>query len=368
MSKPVSKRLSSLKGELVDRDVDLLDLDSANPRLPEDLVGKGQGSILKYLYDNLVLDELAQSFVDNGYFMHEPLIIMPHGKRFTVLEGNRRLAALMILHERPEADGISFDLEVPKGALARLKTVPCYQVKSRPEVYRFLGYRHIGGIKTWGAEAKARYLTREVDETVQAGSKSPFREVGRRVGSNAPGVRNSYVALAILRHARDEFDVNVRVLQNERFGVWLRALNSPDIRSHIGFEDVRDYQEIKRALRKLDEGHLKRVLEDLTPPGESKKALVEDSRQITDYGRILANSKAAKLLERYKNFSLAKQVIDEADLPRRLERIKRDCEIALQEVQTAKPSEEILNAAQDLLAIVRTIVGAAKEIRAEAEQ
>jgi hypothetical protein len=368
MTKSLSKALSALKGELVDRAVSLLDLDPQNPRLPEDLLGKSQSLILKYLYDNLVLDELAQSFLDNSYFLHEPLIIMPHGKRFTVLEGNRRLAALMILHERPEAEGMSFDIDYPKRALGKLKTVPCYQVKSRPEVYSFLGFRHIGGIKTWGAEAKARYLTREVDEAVEAGSKDPFREVARRVGSNSPGVRNSYVALAILRHARDEFSVSVRDLQNERFGVWLRALNSPEIRRYIAFDDAREYLEIKRALRKLDEAHLRRVLQDIGPPAESKKALLEDSRQLTDYGRILANPKAASLLERYKDFSLAKQVVDQADLPRRIERLKRECEILLQEVQTAKPSDEIVAAVQDLLMIVRTILGAAKELRAESGQ
>lgn len=367
MSKSLRNALRTLKGELVDRAVSLLDLDPKNPRLPEDLVGKSQSSILKYLYDNLVLDELAQSFVDNGYFIHEPLIIMPHGKRFTVLEGNRRLAALMILQERPEAEGMSFDIDIPKGGWGNLKTVPCFQVKSRPEIYSFLGFRHIGGIKTWGAEAKARYLAREVDEAVKAGSKDPFREVGRRVGSNAPGVRNSYVALAILRHARDEFSVSVRALQNERFGVWLRALNSPEIRRYIAFDDVREYPEIKRALRKLDEAHLRRVLQDLAPPGESRKALIEDSRQLTDYGQILANARAERLLERHKDFQLAKQVIDQADLPRRIERLKRECEIVLQEVQTAKPSNEILAAVEDLLAIVRTILGAVKELRAEGD-
>lgn len=371
MSKASSKTLrrsAALKGELVDRDVSHLDLDKQNPRLPEDLVGKSPSDILKYLYDNLVLDELAQSLVDNGYFMHEPLIIMPHGKRYTVLEGNRRLATLMILHQRPEAEGLSFDIDISKAKLARLATVPCYEVKSRSEVYQFLGFRHIGGIKTWGAEAKARYLTREVDDAIKRGSTDPFREVGRRVGSNTPGVRNSYVALAILRHARDEFGVDVRVLQDARFGVWLRALNSPDIRGYIAFSDVREYEEVKKSLRGLGQEHLTRVLRDLTPPSEGKKALVEDSRQITDYGRVVVNAKASKLLERYKDFSLAKQVVDEADLPRRIERMKRECEIILQEIQTAKASDELLSAAQDLLAIARTIVGATKELRAESEE
>src|SRR5947208_2905783 len=239
------KQSEELKGELVDIPVELLDLDPQNPRLPEDVAGKSQTALLKYLYDNLVLEELAQSLVDNGFFTHEPLIVTPgpKAKRYTVLEGNRRLAALMILHGRPEAEDLTFDIEASSKILENLKTVPCYQVARREEVYRFLGFRHIGGIKKWGAEAKARYIAREVEDAIRRGSRNPFRDVGKRVGSNAQGVRNSYLALALLRHARDEFGAQIRVLQDERFGVWQRALNSPAIRKYIGLDDSREYDE-----------------------------------------------------------------------------------------------------------------------------
>ncbi len=121
------KQTEQLKGELIDRDIDILDLDPQNPRLPEEIAGKPPSTLLRYFYDHMVLEELAQSFVDNGFFMHEPLIIMPTPKktsRYTVLEGNRRLAALMILHGRSDAEGLSFDIEVPKGTLDRLECTP----------------------------------------------------------------------------------------------------------------------------------------------------------------------------------------------------------------------------------------------------
>jgi ParB-like nuclease domain len=361
--------VKDLKGELVDRDVESLDLDPQNPRLPEELAGSPQRDLLRYLSENLVLDELAQSFVDNGFFMHEPLIIMPSKKgRYTVLEGNRRLAALMILHGRLEAEELSFDIEIPKRALDRLKKIPCYEVKNRTEVYSFLGFRHIGGIKTWGAEAKARYIAREVDDTAKRGSRIPFKDVGKRVGSNTQGVRNSYIALTILRYARSEFSADVRTLQNERFGVWQRALNSPEIREYIGFGDARDYEEISKALRQLKDRNLKRVLSDLTPSGDSKKAVVEDSRDITDYGRILANAKASEILAKYKDFDVAKQVVDVEELPKRIERIKRECDILLQEVQNAEPSVELVDAAKILLGVVRSIVGAARQLMDEDDE
>src|SRR5262249_7736539 len=80
--------------------VDILSLDPQNPRLPEDLQGAAESKILRHLAENDALEEIAQSYVDNGFFPHEPIIILDKPERdgrHLVLEGNRRLAALKIL-------------------------------------------------------------------------------------------------------------------------------------------------------------------------------------------------------------------------------------------------------------------------------
>lgn len=86
-----------------------LDLDPNNPRLPELALDGGDGEglseqarILRFLYENDVLEELMESYIANGFFESEPLIVLPEvaGRR-VVVEGNRRLAALMILLQLP---------------------------------------------------------------------------------------------------------------------------------------------------------------------------------------------------------------------------------------------------------------------------
>lgn len=361
-------RANGASRELTELEVELLDLDPENPRLPEEYHNQPASTLLKYFYDNMVLEELAQSFIDNGFFVHEPLIVVPKARRrYTVVEGNRRLAALMILFRRPEAEDLTFDIDASPEDLARLRRVPCYVVQRREEVYRFLGFRHIGGIKKWGAEAKARYLIREVEDAVHSESSSPFRDVGKRVGSNAQGVRSSVTAFLILRHARDEYSINVRSLQNERFSVWQRALNAPNIRAEIGFGEPREYSEIVAALPGLNEKGLRRVLAELTPDPTTRKAVVEDSRDLTDYGRILANKRAATVLARTRDFELARSIVDEADLPKRVLRIKQECDILLQDVQSSEGSDELRNAARQLWQAVRTLWAAVKELSAEDE-
>src|SRR5207237_845319 len=82
-----------------------LHFDEDNPRLPESLRGAAPNEFAKYYYENAVVSDLVQSMAESGFFPHEPMIVTPKGRnQFTVVEGNRRLTALCIIHGRPEAD------------------------------------------------------------------------------------------------------------------------------------------------------------------------------------------------------------------------------------------------------------------------
>ena len=256
----------SQEGTIVLLPFDELILDDENPRLPERLHRQPQSEILRYLYEQGALEELAYSYRDNGFFPQEPLLVVREGEEdtYTVVEGNRRLAALKILHGSPEADDIVFaGIELSVERLESLVEVPCVPVADRNQINAYVGFRHIGGLKTWPPEAKARYLLTEVQRLVDQDITDPFRELGRRVGSNAQGVRNPYLAIRLLIYAREEFGLNVNYVQDHRFGVWLRCMNSADIRSHVGLSQARTYQEIEQALAGINRDQLAEVLGDL---------------------------------------------------------------------------------------------------------
>ncbi len=354
--------------ERKDLRVDKLLLDAENPRLPEEHQGASQTALLRYLYDNSALDELVRSLADNGFFEHEPLIAVagPSRGRYTVLEGNRRLAALKILLGAPEAEeeGIQATLEEEpsEARLDELGEVSCYVVADRDEVHKYLGFRHIGGIKTWSAEAKARYLVSEADRAVELGSKNPFRDVARRVGSNVQGVRNSYLALALLRNARDEFDIPIQPVLERRFGVWLRCMNSQDIRSYIGLDSPRSYEDVRTQVEETDGAHLKEVISDLSPRGNSRP-VVTDSRDVTVYGEILRNEVAHAALRKYESLTIPKQIVELAELPQRLANIRSQIEVAQTEAQQAEPSEELMQAADALAAAARALRATVRDRR-----
>ena len=336
-----------------------LELDPLNPRLPESFQGKPQSELLKHLFEHDVLEEIAQSYVDNGFFPHEPLIVLPErpgASRSIVLEGNRRLAALMILLELPEAEGHSFSgVEFTADQAKALREVPCFAITARNEVHAFLGFRHIGGIKTWEPEAKARYLLLEIDRAANKGSKDPFRDIGRRVGSNGLGVRNPYIAIRILQFAREEFGLDATYVQQERFGVWLRAMNSPDIRGFIGLGDPRTYAEVGEAVTRLKHTKLKEVLGDFEPKRGRLKALLADSRDVTAYGRVIANDAARDLLRRVGDLSVATQVLARTDLADRIGRIVSSCKVLFEELHGIDLDTESVEAINELAGIVKSM-------------
>ena len=350
----------SQEGTIVRLPFDELLLDDENPRLPERFRGQPQSEILRYLYEQGALEELAYSYRDNGFFPQEPLLVVERDEEdtYTVVEGNRRLAALKILHGSPEADDFGFaGIELSAEQLESLLEVPCVPIADRDQIHAYVGFRHIGGLKTWPPEAKARYLLAEVQRLVDQGIADPFRELGRRVGSNAQGIRNPYLAIRILLHAREEFGLNVTYIQDHRFGVWLRCMNSADIRSYIGLGHARTYQEIDQALAGIDRDKLPEVLGDLESAEGRNRAVLADSRDVTIYGRALANERARATLRETGDLSLARQVVEELELEPRAQRLVKSVELFLDTLHRAEAvdiSRSLLLATEELSRLARS--------------
>ena len=90
--------------------------------------------------ENWTLDELAVSFLESGFWPQEALIVVDEptktDKRYVVVEGNRRLAALILLHRARNGSPLSDKwAEIAKSGtdaqFARLATLPYVKADSR---------------------------------------------------------------------------------------------------------------------------------------------------------------------------------------------------------------------------------------------
>ena len=78
MERPKTKYASSVVAEEVyDAPIEQLLLDMKNPRLASGAGGETQEDLLKVLWTEMAVDEVAFSIAANGFFREEPLLVIP---------------------------------------------------------------------------------------------------------------------------------------------------------------------------------------------------------------------------------------------------------------------------------------------------
>ena len=138
-----------------------IDLDFNNPRFSM-FDFDTEEDIIRYLIDFEKIKELAFQIVENGYnTIGERVIVLKSGTtekvRYTVLEGNRRIASLKLLFqysslltssERKKIEQLNLNI---KDFEVRCDVV---EEDARDEALFKISAKHVDGIKTWSATDK----------------------------------------------------------------------------------------------------------------------------------------------------------------------------------------------------------------------
>ena len=226
---------------------------------------------------------------------------------------------------------------------------------------RYLGFRHISGLKTWGAEAKARYLWLQTERAAANGSAVPFFDVGRQVGSNAAGVRTAYNSFNLLQAATSlGVAADIEYIKRDRFTVWTRLLGTANVPWYVGVDVAQgsDYATVRDRASQLIPERVEEVLNDLIPQPGEKRAVLRDSRSATAYSEVLGNERALAVLREYNNLTLAIQVVEQGQLAERVIEITESVEVLTREVpRMEQPEDEELSAAKELVARARALLG-----------
>lgn len=175
-------------------------LDSQNPRLAEfGIRGDAtQQELLELLWKEMAVEEVAMSIAHSGYFDHEPLFVEPAGAgRYTVIEGNRRLAAVRLLLDSDLRRRLRAVNLPPVNARLResLQSLPAI-VTTREESWRYLGFKHVNGPATWGSYAKAQYIAHVHNEY---GVR--LEDIAEQIGDSNSTVQRMYRGLMIVEQA-----------------------------------------------------------------------------------------------------------------------------------------------------------------------
>lgn len=277
-----------------------LDFDKENPRFPKEVGGAPEKILIERFIRDERLLEIVQSIGDQGFFPGEPLLVVKNGQRFTVVEGNRRLAALKLLN------GI---VEPPPGriaierAIAEAKQIPkevqCLIFKRAASIVRYLGFRHITGIKPWNALQKARYMQRLLEESHSGVSKAQgLKLLARETGSSSAYLGQSITALGLyeIAEANEFFGLEISPEEIE-FSLLTTALSYANINSYIGLSDPSDGDDDG-----VNQKSLANIFKWLFVAPTNQSPIVRESRQLKKLAAVVVEPDA--LADLIKNGNL----------------------------------------------------------------
>jgi hypothetical protein len=356
-------------------ELDDLYLDPRNPRLGRhpDEKPLSQDEILG-LMEEWKLDELATSFLVNGQFwVNEAVLVVEekiYGKpRKVVVEGNRRLAALMLLRNAFNGKPISRkwrDLvegeTLPPNLFQR---IPYLKVDDRSDVEAFLGFRHVTGIEEWRPAEKAAYIARMVDE-----SGFSYRDVMRKIGSKTPTVRQHYIAHKLRLRLDDLTEIPASNF-DDRFSVMYLSLRTIGVQRYLNIDITAEPDQVNLEIPAIPQRNLEKFA--LWLFGDDKRDPVfSDSRKIDLFGATLENDRSRAYLEdaEYPRFEIAVQLSggDESEIEGFILKASENIQMALTRAHHYKDSEKtkkaIVNFAKDARQLV-DIFPAAKAIICE---
>ncbi len=223
-------------------------LDKENPRFGGNTGSVDtQKSLLESIVERYGVSDLLASMTANGYFSAEPVVAVKKNGHYTVVEGNRRLAAALILTGDERASGYK-DLtrrwisDSNRRKIESLKQFPVSVYERRnEELIAYLGAKHIRGNKPWDSYAKAHWL---FDLMSVSCSELTISGAAQLIGDQNPNtVKRILEAYVLMKQLREE-----RHYKSESSTVSGRGSN-PDypfswVYTSIGYENIRNWIDI----------------------------------------------------------------------------------------------------------------------------
>lgn len=209
-------------------------LDYKNPRIAEFAFTNQtpENDVIATLWDTMGVLEIVLSIKASGFFEHEPLLAVVENKRYIVIEGNRRLAAVKSilnpkLGEQLHGNKNVFQLEPDRRKT--LNTLPVIILNSREDAWKFIGFKHINGPAKWGSYAKAQYISQ-----IKRNFKIPLSEIAEQIGDTYKTVQRLYEGLQVIEQAEI-----LKVF--DRSDVYANRLFFSHIYTGLGYEGIRNY-------------------------------------------------------------------------------------------------------------------------------
>ena len=278
---------------------DDLEFDPENPRFGGLLSGKNQHELQAAIFgEPYYASELVDSFLENGYGDYEPLIVRRKHNSFVVIEGNRRLAA--VRHIRSNLD------QYPKrksdlDAIPVLVFPESEDERQESAMRVYLGIRHLLGFREWPPLSKAVFLDR------QSKNEGGLDQIIKEVRITKQQARRFLIPYRLMRTA------GLKLPPGDDFWVLAEALQRAGVKAFVQLDVDPNNLEILSYSKQ----NLLQLLDDLygnhkagTNRRDPTTRRVKDTRDLSEYARVISSDKARLHLHRGKSIEEAAIYVD----------------------------------------------------------
>lgn len=297
--------------------IDNLQLDIFNPRLPKSKQGKGEDVVIEYLLLEAATLELMESIGENDFFVGEMLLVIPNEEntgKYIVIEGNRRLTAVLLLNN-PELAKVkkSATKEIYNYAKFKPSALPCLVFNNREEIQKYIGFVHITGKKSWRMLEKARYLyeLRSKEEYSSLSFSEACEGISKIVGTSSSYVRKMLTSYQLYTIIEDEKFYQIEGLSDTTFflNYFSDGLQKENIRKYISVD-----LDAEEPLRYLNRVNLEELVTWWFKKNEGVSRVIGDSNGMKKLNEILGNEVALAAFKNGANIDIAYELTNDIDL------------------------------------------------------
>ena len=344
--------------------VDSLLLDDQNPRLVAVDETRTQDQLVRVLWDEMAVSEVALSIAANGYFEEEPLFIVPGDDskpeqkgKFVVVEGNRRLAAVRLLRDEGLRRAVkATDLpKLSETQRSKLDVLPVSVYPDKKAIWQYFGFRHVNGPKEWDSFSKAAYIA-----SVRRDYGVSLDEIARRIGDQHSTVTRIYRGIVLLEQAESmtEFKREDRIANRFFFSHLYTAADQHEYQEFLGIDPERSLRD-----NPVPKSHLPQLQELMVwlfdSKSEGKSPVVERQNPHLNWLRhVLGNRQAVYALRSGISLQRAYEISlgDDRRFQEALVRAKDALQEAKATVTTGyKGERDMLGVMDGLLDLARSI-------------
>lgn len=303
-----------------------LHLDAGNPRLGAQAGHfRTEIEILDAVVNVYGVDDVLSSLAVNGYFEAEPMVGVrletPKG-HIRIAEGNRRLAACLILAGDPRAKNHEKRTHEYQALQSKHHQPPITEVPVRVHadsrgLLSYLGVRHIAASQPWDSFAKAAWVAK-VLESSELTLDDVTQMIGDQHGTVARSLEGYYFVNQLIAAAQFNPKDSLRPGRGSNpeypFSWVYTALGYGPVREWLGLPDLTkggDKSPVPKTREKLDDaGELLTFL--FGNKNKGRRAAITDSRQIADLAKAIADPDSRRLLKRGKVIEEVAQLLKPA--------------------------------------------------------